>query len=64
MKSGRIIWAGHVVRMVDRIGVYRTLVGRHEGRRTHGRPTQRWEDNIKINLEDLGWGGMIWIGLA
>jgi hypothetical protein len=64
MKLRRIIWAGHVARMADRTGVYRISVGRHEGKRTLGRPTHRWEDNIKTDLEEVGWGGMIWIGLA
>ena len=64
IKSGIIRWAGHVGHMTDRRGVYRILVGRHEGKRTLGRPTHRWEDNIKTDLEEVGWRGMICIGLA
>jgi hypothetical protein len=53
MKSGRIMWAGHVARMADRRGVYRILVGRHEGGRILGRPTHRWEENVNTNLEEV-----------
>jgi hypothetical protein len=45
-------------------GAYRTLVGRPEGRRPPGRPSHRWEDNIKIDLQEVGWGGMDWIDMA
>ena len=58
------IWAGYVACMVDGRVVYRILIGRHERKRTLGRPTHRWEDNIKTDLELVGWGVMIWIGLA
>jgi hypothetical protein len=40
------------------------LVGRPEGRRPLGRPRRRWEDNIKIDLQEVGWGGMDWIDMA
>jgi hypothetical protein len=40
-------------------GAYRILMGRPEGRRPHGRPRHRWEDNIKMDLEEVGWGGGI-----
>jgi hypothetical protein len=43
---------------------YRILVGRPEGRRPLGRPRGRWEDNIKMDLQEMGWGGMDWIELA
>jgi hypothetical protein len=43
---------------------YRVLVGRSEGRRPLGRPRIRWEYNIKIDLQEVGWGGMDWIALA
>jgi hypothetical protein len=43
---------------------YRILVGRPEGRRPLGRPRHRWEDNIKMDLQELGWGGMGWIDMA
>jgi hypothetical protein len=56
-------WAGHVARMGGR-GAYRILVGRPEGRRPLGRPRRRWEDNIKMELQEVGWGGMDWIDMA
>jgi hypothetical protein len=42
----------------DRRGVYRVLVGRPEGRRSLGRPRHIWEDNIKMDLQEVGWEGM------
>jgi hypothetical protein len=45
-------------------GTYRILVGRPEGRRPLGRPRLRWEDNIKMDLQDVGWGIMDWIDMA
>jgi len=50
IRSRRMRWAGHVVRMGERRGVYRVLVGKPEGKRPLGRPRLRWEDNIKIYL--------------
>jgi hypothetical protein len=58
IKSRRMRWVGHVARMREGRGVYSILVGRHEGKRPLGRPKRRWEDNIKMDLRDLGWGGM------
>jgi hypothetical protein len=43
---------------------YRLLVGKPEGRRPPGRPRRRWVDNIKMDLVEVGWGGVDWIGLA
>jgi hypothetical protein len=57
-------WAGHVARMGERRGAYTTLVGEPEGRRPLGRPRHRWEKNIKMDLREVGWGGMDWINLA
>jgi len=54
----------HVARMGERRGVYGVLVGKPEGRRPLGRPRRRWEDNIKMDLQEVGCGGMDWIGLA
>ena len=51
-------WAGHVARMGERRGVYRVLVGKPEGKRPLGRPRHRWEDNIKMNLQDVGGCGL------
>jgi hypothetical protein len=45
-------------------GAYRILVGRPEGRRPLGRPRRRWEDNIKIDLQEVGWNGVAWIDMA
>jgi hypothetical protein len=64
MKSRRLRWAGHVARMRERRGSYRALVGKPEGRRPLGRPRRRWEDNIKMDLQEVGWGRMDWINLA
>jgi len=58
IKSRRMRWAEHVARMGDRRGVYRFLVGKHEGKRPLGRPRRRWEDNIKMELQEVGCGGM------
>jgi len=57
-------WAWHVARMGKWRGVYRVLVGRPEGKRLLGRLMHRWEDNIKMNLQEVGCGGMDWIELA
>jgi len=57
-------WAGHVARMVDRVSVFRVLVGKPEGKRPHGRPRRGWEDNIKMDLQEVGCGCMGWIELA
>jgi len=51
-------WAGYVACVGYRRGVYRVLVGKPEGKRPLGRPWRRWEDNIKIDLQELGCGGM------
>jgi hypothetical protein len=59
----RMRWAAHVARMGERSGAYRILVGRPEGRRSLGRPRRRWENNIKMDLQEVGWG-MDWIELA
>ena len=56
--------AGHVVRMGKRRGVYRILVGRPEGKRPLEIPSRRWEDNIKMDLQEVGCGDMDWIELA
>jgi len=64
IKSIRMRWAGHVTRMGVISGVYRVLVGIPGGRRPLGRPRRRWEDNMKVNLPEVGCGGMDWIDLA
>jgi hypothetical protein len=50
--------------MGEERGVYRVLVRKPEGKRPMGRPRHRWEDNIKMDLQEVGCGGMDWIGLA
>ena len=64
IKSRRMKWAGHVARMGERRGVYRVLVGKTEGKRPFGRHRRRWEDNIKMYLQEAGCGCMDWIELA
>ena len=64
IKSRRMRWAGNVARMGERRGVYRVLVGKSEGKSPLGRPRGRWDDNIKMDLRELGCGGMDWIDLA
>jgi hypothetical protein len=56
IKSRRLRGAGHVARMEERRGSYRALVGKPEGRRPFGRTRSRCEDNIKIDLREVGWG--------
>jgi hypothetical protein len=60
--SRRMRWAGNVARMGR--GVYRVLVGKPEGKRPLGTPRRKWEDNIKMDLQELGCGVMDWIELA
>jgi hypothetical protein len=50
--------------MGERRGAYRALVGKPEGRRPLERPRRRWEDNIKMDLREVGWEGMDWLDLA
>jgi hypothetical protein len=47
--------------MGDKIGAYRVLMGRPEGKRQFARPRRRREDNIKMDLQEVGWGGMDWL---
>ena len=64
IKSIRMRWAGHVARMEEGRGVHKVLVGKHEGKRPLGRRRRRWEDNIKMDLEEVGRGCRDWMGLA
>jgi len=64
IKSRRMRWAGHVAHMGERRGIYRILVGKPEGNRPLGRPRPRWEDNIKMDLQEVGCRGMDWVELA
>ena len=60
-------WAGHVASMGARRGVYRVLVGRPEQKRPFGRPRHRWEDNIKMDIQEVGcgvWTGSSWLRIG
>jgi hypothetical protein len=57
IKSRRMRWAGHVAHMGEGRNVYWVLVVKPEGKRPHGRPRRRWEDGIKMDLGEIGWGG-------
>jgi hypothetical protein len=57
IKSRRMRWAGHVARMGEGRNVYRVLVGKPKGKRPLERPRRRWEDGIKMDLREIGWGG-------
>jgi len=63
IKSRRMRWAGHVARVGERRGAYRVLVGKPEGKIPLGRSRCRLEDNIKMDLQEVGWGG-VWTGLS
>jgi hypothetical protein len=64
IKSRRMRLAGHVARMGQKRNAYRILMRKPEGKRPLGRPRRRWTDNIKIDLREIEWNGVNWIGLA
>ena len=64
VKSRRMRWAGHVARMGEDRVVHRVLVGKPEGKRPLGIPRRRWEDNIKIDLQEVGGGRGDWMELV
>jgi hypothetical protein len=64
IKSSRMRWAGHVACMGEGRNVYRVLMGKPEGKRPLEGPRCRWEDGIKMDLREIGWGGVKWIHLA
>jgi hypothetical protein len=64
IKARRMRWAGYVVRMGEERGAYNILVGRLEGKRPLGRPRRRWENNIKVDLREIGFGDVDWIHWA
>ena len=64
IKSRRMRWAGHVARMEEGRDVHKVLVGNPEGKRPLGRPRRRWEDNIKMDLEEVGRVCGDWMELA
>jgi hypothetical protein len=62
IKSRRMRWAGHVARMGEGRNVYGVLVGKPKGKRPLERPRRRWEDGIKMDLREIGWG--VWSGFT
>jgi hypothetical protein len=64
IKSRRMRWAEHVASMGEGRNVYRVLVGKPKGKRPLVRQRHRWEDGIKMDLREIGWGGVEWIHLA
>ena len=64
VKSRRMRWTGHVALMGEGRGVHRVLVGKPEGKRPLGRPKRRWEDNIRMNFQEVGGGCGDWMELA
>jgi hypothetical protein len=63
VKSRRMRWAGHVVCTGEERKLYMVLVGKPEGKRPLGKPSRRWEDGIRMNLREIGLGGVDWIRL-
>jgi hypothetical protein len=64
LKSRRMGWAGHVAQIGDKRNAHRILVGKPDGNRPLKRPVYGWEDNIKMDLREIGWDGMDLIDLA
>jgi hypothetical protein len=64
VKSRRMRWAGHVTRMGEKRNAYRVSVGKPEGKSPLGKTRSRWMDNIWMDLGEIGWGDVDWIGLA
>ncbi|KAJ4437004.1 hypothetical protein ANN_17136 [Periplaneta americana] len=64
IKSRRLRWAGHLTCMGESRNAYRVLIWRPEEKRSLGRPRRRWEDNIKMDLREVGYDDRLWINLA
>jgi hypothetical protein len=64
IKARRMRWAEHVKRMGENRNAYRLLVGKPDGSRLLGRPRRRWLHNIRMDLVEVVWGDVGWIGLA
>ena len=62
--SRRLRWAGHVARMEQSRNAYRVLVGKPEGKKPLGRPWRRWEDNIKMDLREVGCDPREWMDIV
>jgi hypothetical protein len=63
IKSRNMRWVGHAARMGEKRNACRILVRKPEGKRPRGRPRRRWVDNTKMDLREIGWDGMDWVGL-
>jgi hypothetical protein len=59
-----MMWEGYMARMGEERKMYRVLMGKPEGKRPLGRPRRRWEDGIRMDLREIGWGSVDWIQLA
>jgi hypothetical protein len=64
MKPRKMRWAGHVARMGEKRNAYRLLVGKPEEKRPLRRLRHRWMNKIRMDLVEVGWGDVDWIGLA
>jgi hypothetical protein len=64
IKARRMRWAGHVAGMGEKRNAYRLFMGNPEGRRPLGKPRRRWLANIRMDLVEMGWGDVDWIGLS
>jgi hypothetical protein len=64
IKARRMRWAGHVARVGEKRNSYRLSVGKPEGRRPLGRPRRRWVNNVGMDLVEVGWDDVGWIGLV
>jgi hypothetical protein len=64
IKSRQMRWAGHAERVGEETKLCKVLVGKPEGKRPLGRPRRRWEDGIRMDLREIGWGSVDWIRLV
>jgi hypothetical protein len=64
IRSRRMRWVGHAARMGEKRKAYRLSVGKPEGKKPLGRPRCGWVDNIRMDLGEIGWVRVDWIGLA
>jgi hypothetical protein len=64
IKSRKMRWAGHLARMGEKRNAYKLLMGKPEEKRPLGRPRRRWVDNVRMDLAEVGWGDVDWIGLT
>jgi hypothetical protein len=64
IKSRRMTWEWHVAQIGEKRNIYMLLVGKPEGKRPRGRTRRRWVDNIMMDLGEVRWGDVDWIGLS